>query len=55
VVETKSDNPRISDNIAVAAQKKAFEYIGGNIKWELVTDVADFQRELEELAGQQCP
>jgi type III restriction enzyme len=51
VVETKSDNPRLSDNIAVAAQKKAFEYIGENIKWELVTDVADFQRELEELAS----
>jgi restriction endonuclease len=51
VVETKSDNPRLSDNIAVTAQKKAFDYIGSNIKWELVTNVADFQRELENLAG----
>ena len=51
VVETKSENPRLSDNIAVAAQKKAFEYIGSNIKWELVTDIADFQRDLENLSG----
>jgi len=53
VVETKSDNPRLSDNIAVAAQKKAFEYIGSNIKWELVTDVAEFSRELKKLAGEE--
>jgi type III restriction enzyme len=51
VVETKSDNPRLSDNIAVAAQKKAFDYIGPSIKWELVTDVANFSRELEKFAG----
>jgi restriction endonuclease len=49
VVETKSNTPRLSDSIAVAAQKKAFEYIGSNIKWELVTDVMDFHRELEKL------
>jgi type III restriction enzyme len=53
VVETKSKNPRLSDNIAIAAQKKAFEYIGSNIKWELVTDVAEFSRELEKLTGQE--
>ena len=51
VVEAKSDNPRLSDNIAVTAQKKAFEYIGPNIKWELITDVADFHRDLENLTG----
>ena len=51
VVETKSDNPRLSDNIAVAAQKKAFEYIGANIKWELVTDVAIFYNDLKKMAG----
>jgi type III restriction enzyme len=49
VVETKSDNPRLSDNIAVAAQKKAFEYIGSNIKWELVTDVESFYNNLQKL------
>ena len=51
VVETKSDNPRLSDNIAIAAQRKAFEYIDSNIRWKLITDVADFQRELEKLVG----
>jgi type III restriction enzyme len=51
VVETKSDNPRLSDNIAVAAQKKAFEYIGANIKWELVTDVASFYNDLKKMVG----
>jgi type III restriction enzyme len=51
VVETKSDNPRLSDNIAVAAQRKAFEYIGSNIKWELVTDVASFYNDLQKLTG----
>jgi len=49
VVETKSDNPRLSDNIAVDAQKKAFEYIGSNIKWELVTDVESFYNDLQKL------
>jgi len=53
VVETKSDNPRLSDNIAVAAQKKAFEYIGGNIKWELVTDVACFYKDLKKLTEEE--
>jgi type III restriction enzyme len=53
VVETKSDNPRLSDNIAVAAQKKAFEYIGSNIKWELVTDVASFYKDLKKLTGEE--
>ena len=33
------------------AQRKAFEHIGDNIKWNVVTDVADFQRDLENLAG----
>ncbi|GBU26865.1 hypothetical protein R84B8_00380 [Treponema sp. R8-4-B8] len=53
VVETKSDNPRLSDNIAVAAQKKTFEYIGSNIKWELVTDVASFYNDLQKLTGKE--
>jgi type III restriction enzyme len=53
VVETKSENPRLSDNIAVTAQKKAFEYIGGNIKWELVTDVTSFYNDLQKLSGKE--
>jgi type III restriction enzyme len=53
VVETKSENPRLSDNIAVTAQKEAFEYIGSNIKWELVTDVASFYNDLQKLSGKE--
>jgi len=51
IVETKSENPRLSDKIAVAAQEKAFEYIGSNIKWKLVTDVASFYNDLQKLSG----
>jgi type III restriction enzyme len=51
VVETKSDNPRLSDTIAVESQKKAFQRIGENIKWDLITDVKDFQKDLENLIG----
>ncbi|MDR1615181.1 MAG: type III restriction-modification system endonuclease [Campylobacteraceae bacterium] len=50
VVETKSDNQRLSDTVAVEAQKKAFEKIGGNIRWRLETDAASFERELKRLA-----
>jgi type III restriction enzyme len=49
IVETKSDNLRNSDKIAVATQKKFFDCTDTNIKWKLVTDVDDFQRELEKL------
>ncbi|MDR0579340.1 MAG: type III restriction-modification system endonuclease [Campylobacteraceae bacterium] len=52
IVETKSDNPRLSDSIAVDAQKKAFEKIGNNIKWRMETDAKVFERELEKLAGE---
>ncbi|MDR0611469.1 MAG: type III restriction-modification system endonuclease [Planctomycetaceae bacterium] len=53
IVETKSDNPRLSDEIAINSQKKAFESINGNsnIKWRMETDVATFERELKKLAG----
>jgi type III restriction enzyme len=51
IVETKSDNLRLSDTIAIESQKKAFDAIGGNIKWEMKTDVADFERELKALAN----
>jgi len=49
VIETKSDNPRLLDNIAINAQKKAFKIFGENFKWELVTDIEKFQRELINL------
>ncbi|MDR2641556.1 MAG: type III restriction-modification system endonuclease [Planctomycetaceae bacterium] len=52
IVETKSDNPRLSDEIAVNSQKKAFESINPNIKikWRMETDVAKFEHELKKLA-----
>jgi type III restriction enzyme len=49
IVETKSENPRLSDKIVVAAQKEAFKIMGSNIKWEVITDVGTFCRELENL------
>ena len=49
VVETKSDNPRISDDIAVDSQKKAFKNIQ-NIEWRLSTKVEEFVRDLKELS-----
>jgi restriction endonuclease len=48
VVETKSDNPRMSDTIAVNSQKEAFKNIQ-NIEWRLSTKVEDFVRDLTEL------
>jgi len=56
IVETKSDNPRNSDKIAVATQQKFFELIkkensGTNIEWKLVTNVAEFSMELKKLTG----
>jgi type III restriction enzyme len=51
IVETKSNNVRLSDTIAIESQAKAFAAIGGNIKWEIKTDVADFERELNDLAN----
>jgi restriction endonuclease len=33
VVETKSDNLRLSDQIAIETQEKAFVAMGGNIEW----------------------
>ena len=49
IVETKSDNPRLSDDIAINAQKLVFETIGNNIKWELVTEVSKFYKILNDL------
>jgi type III restriction enzyme len=53
IVETKSDNPHLSDEIAVKSQKKAFDKIdeNANIKWKMETDVKKFESELKKLAG----
>ncbi|MDR0969883.1 MAG: hypothetical protein LBM67_05045, partial [Lentimicrobiaceae bacterium] len=48
IVETKSDNPRLSDKIAVDAQQKAFENIA-NIEWRMETDVREFEKELRRM------
>ena len=58
IVEAKSDNPRNSDKIMVATQKKFFELLKKensdiNIEWRMVTDVAEFGRELKKLAGEE--
>ncbi|MDR3048584.1 MAG: type III restriction-modification system endonuclease [Elusimicrobiota bacterium] len=50
IVETKSDNPRLSDMIAVKAQEKLFEQMGNNIKWRMVTDIGEFERDLRRLS-----
>jgi restriction endonuclease len=50
VVETKSDNMRMSDEIAVKSQKEAFKSIQ-NIEWRMSTKVEDFVRDLNELKG----
>ncbi|MDR2342206.1 MAG: hypothetical protein LBD84_04130, partial [Campylobacteraceae bacterium] len=52
IVETKSDNPRLSDNTAVDAQKVAFEKIGGNIRWRMETDAEAFERELKKIVSE---
>ena len=48
VVETKSDNMRMSDEVAVNSQQKAFEHIE-NIQWRLNSTVQDFERDLKKL------
>ncbi|MDR2790076.1 MAG: type III restriction-modification system endonuclease [Campylobacteraceae bacterium] len=52
IVETKSDNPRLSDIVAVEAQQKAFEKIGGDIQWRMKTDAAAFEKELMKFVGE---
>lgn len=47
-VETKSDNMRDSDKIAISSQQKAFKQIDG-IEWRMSADVAEFERELKKL------
>jgi type III restriction enzyme len=52
IVETKSNNPRLSDQIAINAQEKLFSQINPNIKWRMETEIANFERELKKLAGE---
>ena len=49
VVETKSENRRESDTIAVETQGNAFKTIGGNIHYQEYTDVAAFTSDLMKL------
>ncbi|MDR0919759.1 MAG: hypothetical protein LBM93_11050 [Oscillospiraceae bacterium] len=51
VVETKSDNLRLSDKIAIEAQEKAFAAMGGNLEWRMETDVREFEMDLKCLSG----
>jgi type III restriction enzyme len=58
IVEAKSDNPRNSDKIAVATQKKFFELLKKEnsniiIEWRMVTGVEEFSRELKKLVGEE--
>ncbi|MDR3110822.1 MAG: hypothetical protein LBU65_14230, partial [Planctomycetaceae bacterium] len=50
IVETKSDNLRMSDTIAVKAQEKLFKQIP-NVEWRMETNVVDFERHLKELGS----
>ncbi|MDR0941152.1 MAG: type III restriction-modification system endonuclease [Bacteroidales bacterium] len=50
VVETKSDNLRLSDQIAIEAQEKAFAAMGGNIEWRMESEVSQFVRDLRKLS-----
>ncbi|MCZ2130223.1 MAG: type III restriction-modification system endonuclease [Bacteroidia bacterium] len=48
VVETKSDNMRDSDKVAISSQQKAFKNIHG-IEWRKTTKIEDFERDLKAL------
>ncbi len=50
IVETKSDNPRLSDTQAVEAQEKFFKSISKNIVWKMETDAEKFGKLLAEMA-----
>jgi type III restriction enzyme len=51
IVETKSDNPRLSDSRAVEAQEAFFKGISKDIVWRMETDAEKFGRLLAEVAG----
>jgi type III restriction enzyme len=46
IVETKSDNLRMSDAIAVKAQEKLFKQIP-NVEWRKETNIAQFEQDLK--------
>ncbi|MDR3327861.1 MAG: type III restriction-modification system endonuclease [Prevotellaceae bacterium] len=48
IVETKSDNLRMSDAVAVQAQEKLFKNIP-NIEWRMETSVEQFEKDLKSL------
>ena len=51
IVETKSDNPRESDKVAVEAQRRFFEQMSvKKIQWKMETDVNTFEQDLKGLA-----
>jgi type III restriction enzyme len=50
IVETKSENLRMSDKVAVKAQEKLFKNIP-NVEWRMETNVATFECDLKKLAG----
>jgi type III restriction enzyme len=51
IVETKSDNPRLSDSVAVEAQREFFKanFQGTNITWEMKTDSHAFADLLSKM------
>ena len=51
IVETKSDNLRESDEIAIKSQKEAFKNIL-NVEWRKSTTVQEFSKDLNELTGE---
>ena len=50
IVETKGDEQRPSEDVAVGAQQKLFEKMGASIEWDIKTNVADFEQHLRKLA-----
>ena len=40
---------RISDEVAIKAQRKAFASISNNIHWQMETNVAEFEQDLKRL------
>lgn len=50
IVETKSDELRPSEDVAVGAQQKLFEKMGASIEWDVKTNVAEFEQHLRKLA-----
>ena len=51
IVETKSENLRMTDTIAIQAQEKLFKQIPNTV-WRKEIDVRKFEQELKKLAGE---